>query len=69
MSAWIKIQYTKTKVFLTASSKGQRCEKYGSVAKIIVERRGSRTILSQAAIRNNEATNFACPPASLPNNL
>lgn len=43
-----------------------RLTEIGSVAKIILERRKSRSTVSQAAIWNSEATNFACSCASLP---
>jgi hypothetical protein len=41
----------------------------GSVAKNIFGRSRSPATLSQAAIWKSEATNFACPCASLPANL
>lgn len=41
----------------------------GSVAKIIFKRGRSSAALSQAAIWKSEATNFACPRASLAANL
>jgi hypothetical protein len=41
----------------------------GRVAKIIFERESSSSAIVEAAIPNGEATNFACPGASLPDNI